>query len=79
MKTDGGLNETRAGIYSVNDKLPRWGQCVGVVTPYYQCRGSLDPRGEWHHMDGSVIENVQSWFLINPDEVEFGSPLPLPT
>ena len=58
------------GIYSVNDKLPRRGQCVGVVTPYFQCRGFLAPDGEWRDTDdGSVIENVRSWFLIDPDEV----------
>jgi hypothetical protein len=77
MNTDeGSSSETRTAIYSVNDKLPRWGQYVAVVTPYFHCRGLLDPGGEWHHTDGSVIKNVQSWYLVDADEVEFGSPLP---
>jgi hypothetical protein len=74
---EGSSSETQlSAIYSVNDKLPRWGQCVAVVTPCYHCRGFLDPGGEWRHTDGSVIENVQSWYLVDADEVEFGSPLP---
>ncbi len=77
MKTnEGSSNETRLAIYSANDKLPRWGQCVAVVTPYSQCRAFLDPGGEWHRTDGSVIKNVQSWYLIDADEVNFGSPIP---
>jgi len=77
--TEGILNETRPAIYSVNDKLPRFGQCVAVVTPYSQCRGFIDPGGEWHDIsDGSVIEDVQSWyFIIDADEVNFSvSPIP---
>ncbi len=73
MKTDQGLSSESQlpGIYSVNDKLPRRGQHVGVVTPYFQCRGFLDPEGEWRDTgDRSVIENVRSWFLIDPDEVK---------
>src|SRR5688500_11614928 len=65
MKADQGLsNEAQPfEIYSINDKLPRWGQCVVVVTPCYNCRGFLDPRGEWRDAgDGSVIENVLSWY-----------------
>lgn len=63
------MSESRSpAIYSVNDKLPRWGQSVGVVTPYFHCRGLLDPGGEWHHTDGSVIENVQSWYPVDADE-----------
>jgi hypothetical protein len=62
---EGTLSETRPAIYSVNDKLPRWGQCVAVVTPYFHCPGFLDPGGEWRRQtDGSVIENVQSWYGI---------------
>ena len=77
--TEGTLNETRPAIYSVNDKLPRWGKCVAVVTPYHQCRGFIDPGGEWHDIsDGSVIEDVQSWYLIDADEVNF-SVRPIPT
>ena len=76
MKTDGGLNENPARGFSVNDKLPRRGQCVGVVTSRYQCRGYLDSSGEWRDTsDGSVIQDVHSWFLTNADEVEFGRPL----
>ena len=78
MQTDEvSLSETRSAIYSVNDRLPCWGQCVAVVTPYFQCRGFLDPGGEWHDIrDGSVIQNVQSWYLIDAEEVKFGSPTP---
>ena len=89
MKADqGSSGETQPpGINSVNDKLPRWGQCVGVVTPYFQCRGFLEPSGEWRDAgDGSVIENVRSWFLIDAGESNIfgeqsrlhrpGSPLP---
>jgi hypothetical protein len=62
---------TRPAIYSVNDKLPPGGQCVAVVTPYFQCRGFLDPGGDWRDSsDGSVIEDVQSWYLIDADEVK---------
>jgi len=73
---EGTLSKTRAAVYSINAKLPYWGQCVAVVTPYFQCRGFLDPGGEWYGTDGSVIKNVQSWYLMNADEVEFGNPLP---
>jgi hypothetical protein len=67
MKTDQGppSENQPLGIYSVNDKLPRRGQCVGVVTPYFQCRGLLDPDGEWRDTgDGSVIEHVS---VVVPD------------
>ena len=73
MKTDqGSLSGTQSvEIYSVNDKLPRWGQSVIVVTPYFHCRGFLGPEGEWRDTgDGSLIENVQSWCPIDPDEVK---------
>ena len=54
---------------SVNDNLPRWGQWVMVVTPWFRCLGFLDPQGEWRHTDdGSMIEDVQSWYPIDPDQ-----------
>ena len=70
MKTGGeSLSGAQSSaIYSVNDQLPRWGQCVAVVTPGYHCRGFLDPGGEWRHADGSVIKNARSWYPVDADE-----------
>jgi hypothetical protein len=71
MKTEEGLTgETQPpALLSVNDKLPRLGQWVMVVTPWFHCLGSLGPHGEWRHTgDGSVIENVQSWYPIDADQ-----------
>jgi hypothetical protein len=48
--------------YLANDKLPRWGQWVMVVTPFGRCLGFLDPQGEWRDAcDGHIIESVVSW------------------
>lgn len=52
-------------LFSVNDKLPRWGQWVMVVTPVFQSLGFFGPDAEWRHVrDGSPIEDVQSWYAI---------------
>jgi len=72
MKTDeGSLSGTpSSATYSVNAKRPRWGQCVAVVTPHFHCRGFLASGAKWHRQtDGSMIENVQAWYLIDADEV----------
>jgi hypothetical protein len=71
MKTNGeSLVEPSPAVYSLTDCLPRCGQWVGVATPYFQCRGILDGGGKWHRTEGSVIENVQSWYLIDAEEVD---------
>ena len=54
---------------SVKDKLPRCDQWVMVVTPWFHCLGFLDSHGEWRHTgDGSVVEDVQSWYPIDADQ-----------
>jgi hypothetical protein len=54
-----------AALFSVNDKLPRWGQRVMVVTPVFESLGFFGPDAEWRHArDGSPIEDVQSWYAI---------------
>ena len=54
-----------SALFSVNDKLPRWGQRVMVVTPLFESLGFFGPDGEWRHArDGTPIENVQSWHAL---------------
>lgn len=59
-RTSGGTESP--GQFSVNDKLPRWGQRVMVITPIFKCLGFLGPDSKWRDAwDGSAIEGVQSW------------------
>ena len=60
-----------SAIYSVYERLPRWGQWVMVEACSIHSLGFLDPRGGWRDAsDGHVIEGVESWSPLKNDDSE---------
>ena len=54
---------------SVNEKLPRVGKWVIVVTPTYRCMGFLDTDGVWRDAARQeAIEDVQAWYRVSEDD-----------
>jgi len=52
-----------------NNKLPRWGQWVMVVTPLGSRLGFLDPQAGWRDArDGSLLGDVQSWHPMDSEQ-----------
>ena len=47
---------------SVNERLPRFGQWVRIVTPGHRCLAFLGPHGIWRDVhSGCPIDNVECW------------------
>ena len=56
-------------VIAVDEKLPRPGRWVFVITDSFRCMGYVDEKGTWREVHRKeVIEGVRAWSPASEDE-----------